>query len=191
MKGLDDFLTSKIRSLFNLYSSTTRLIIYLPRVNGGIGIKKLSHVYYSSRITLLLKMLNHKEDIFRNIAKNSLKLDMEKRGVPSSLDDNNFLGYKVKDNGFLHTTTKYGCESDWHDLNVYSRKLGILIQWHDNKASLKINDKFYHDYRKINEVIKSFILKKQLEKGKSLSLQGSFFLLENIDNKNSHTIYYN
>ena len=43
----------------------------------------------------------------------------------------------------------------------------------------------------MSEVIKSFILEKQLVKAQSLSLQGSFFLLDNIDNKNSHTIYYN
>ena len=90
---------------------------------------------------------------------------MKKHGVSVPLEDNNFLGYKViKENGFLETTTKYGCESDWHDLDVYSTKLGILIQWNDNKA-VRINGNIHNDYTEISEILKSFILiKKQLDK---------------------------
>ena len=191
LKSLDDFLTGKVRKLFDLYSTTTRLIIYLPRTNGGLGIKKISRVYYVSRITFLLKMLNHDEDIFKNIAKNSLTLDMSKRGVLDSIEQNNFLGFKVKNNGFLETTTKYGCNSDWHDLHVYSRKLGILIQWVNDKASVIINGNVYHEHKNISEALKSHILQKQIIKAKTLSLQGNYFCLDNIDNKNSHNIYYN
>ena len=191
LKSLDDFLTKKVRELFGLYTTTTRLIIYLPRIHGGFGIKKLSHVYYITRISFLVKMLNHNEEIFSNIAKNALKLDMKKRGVSESHENNNFLGYKVKVNGFLATTTKYGCDSDWHDLNVYARKLGILIQWTDGKATVISNGEKYSDHIKIRDLLKSIILKKQLDKAKTLSIQGNFFIIDKIDNKNSHTIYYN
>ena len=39
LKILDDYLIEKVRTLFKLYTTTTRLIVYLPRVNGGLGVK--------------------------------------------------------------------------------------------------------------------------------------------------------
>ena len=191
LKSLDDFLTKKVRDMFGLYTTTTKLIIYLPRIHGGLGIKKLSHVYYITRISFLVKMLNHNEEIFSNIAKNALQRDMEKRGVSESQENNNFLGYEVKENGYLATTTKFGCDSDWHDLAVYARKLGILIQWFDGKAMVIINGEKYSDHIKIRDTLKSIILKNQLDKAKTLSMQGNFFIIDKIDRKNSHTIYYN
>ena len=191
LKDLDNYLAQKVRSLYKLYTTTTRLIIYLPRINGGLGVKKLSHVYYITRICFLLKMLNHDEVIFSEIARNSLCIDMRKRGVPLSNGVNNYLGHEVKEDGFLRTTTKYGCDSDWHDLQLYSKKLGVLLQWHDNKAALVVGNDHYIDNTKVNKVLKSLLLKRQLEKAMLLSLQGSFFNLNLIDNKNSHCIYYN
>ena len=39
LKLLNDKLTDIVRSIFNLYKSTTQSVIYLPREMGGIGIK--------------------------------------------------------------------------------------------------------------------------------------------------------
>ena len=191
LKSLDDFLTDKVRELFGLYTTTTRLIIYLPRVYGGLGIKKLSHVYYITRTSFLIKMLNHDEKVFSNIVKRSLQLDMKKRGVLESNENNNFLGYGVKENGLLSTTTNFGCNSDWHDLNIYVNKLGINIQWVDNKANILCNGEKYSNHAKIRDVLKSLIVKKQQDKARSLSIQGCFFIMSNIDNINSHNVYYN
>ena len=47
-------------------------------------------------------MLNHENHDFRYAARNSLKLDMLKRGVPLSESPSNFLGYETSDNGFLN-----------------------------------------------------------------------------------------
>ena len=116
---------------------------------------------------------------------------MKKRGIYESDEGNNFLGYKVTENGLLATTTKFGCDSDWHDLNIYVSKMGVRIQWVDNKACIISNGEIYNDHVKIRNVLQSLIVKKQLEKARSLSLQGVFFTLDNIDNKNSHTIFYN
>ena len=191
LKCLDDFLTSQVRHLFGMYTTTTRLIIYLPRTLGGLGINKPSQVYYVTRISFLIKVLNHDEEIFSNIAKNSLRLDMRKRGVNESVGENNFLGYQVNENGFLETTTRFGCDSDWHDLSVYVRKLGVRAQWVEGKAAIIINDVKYTDHGKIRDALKSLIVNKQLDKARTLSLQGNYFHIDNIDNKNSHSVYYN
>ena len=45
IEEFDDILTKTVRDLYGLYSSTTRLVIYLPRDLGGIGIKRISDVY--------------------------------------------------------------------------------------------------------------------------------------------------
>lgn len=191
LKDLDKYLVNKVRELFRLYPTTTRLIIYLPRLNGGLGIRKVSHVYYITRVAFLIKMLNHQEEIFSELARQSLQLDMKKRGVSLSDSNDNFLGYEVNENGYLHTKTKYGCESDWHDLQLYSRKLGVLIQFIEGKAAMIADNIVYTQSRKISEVLKSLLIKRHLEKARLLSLQGCFFNLNDVDNKNSHCIYYN
>ena len=191
LKDLDKYLINKVRELFRLYSTTTRLIVYLPRMNGGLGIRKVSHVYYITRVAFLIKMLNHPEDIFSDLARRSLQLDMKKRGVSLTNSSNNFLGYEVDEKGYLSTKTKYGCESDWHDLQLYSRKLGVLIQFSEGKAALIVDNIAYTQSKKISEVLKTLLIKKHLEKAKLLSLQGCFFNLNDVDSKNSHCIYYN
>ena len=54
-----------------------------------------------------------------------------------------------------------------------------------------INGNAYHEHKNISAALKSHILQKQLVKARTLTLQGNYFCLDNIDNKNSHTIYYN
>ena len=51
--------------------------MFLPRDHRGLRVKKLSFVYYTTRITLLVKMLNHDVEKFLFIARESLKLDMK------------------------------------------------------------------------------------------------------------------
>ena len=57
-------------------------------------------------------MLNHPEEHFKFIALTSSALDMKKRGVKLSENENNFLGYQVNKNSYLVTRTKFGCASD-------------------------------------------------------------------------------
>ena len=75
----------------------------------------MSDVYRTTRLAFLVKMLNHDVPQFRNMARESLRLDMVKRGVPLSENSDNFLGYDLNSNGFLNTTTRFGCQSDWPD----------------------------------------------------------------------------
>ena len=88
-------------------------------------------------------MLNHTVEDFRYIARESLKRDMNKRGVPVSNLPNNFLDYEVDNNGFLKCNTTFGGKSDWIELCRYVRKLGVFVQFkNDGNAYLCLNDKF-------------------------------------------------
>ena len=89
--GIDTFLTNKVRELFSLYQSTTRDVKYLSRLQGGIGVKQFSTVYYCTRIAFITKMLNHNEDTFKNIARESLKLDMKKEVLKNQTQIITFL----------------------------------------------------------------------------------------------------
>ena len=77
MKGL----TILICQLFNLYQSTIRDVIYLSRLHGGFGVTPFSTTYYCTRVSFIVKMLNHIEETFKNIARESLKLDMKRSGI--------------------------------------------------------------------------------------------------------------
>ena len=75
---IDTFLTNKVREIISLYKSTTRDVIYLSRLHEGIGVKQFCTAYCCTPVSFTTKMLNHKEEIFKNIARESLKLDMKK-----------------------------------------------------------------------------------------------------------------
>ena len=78
---MEKHLVTSVRDLLKLYKYTTQLAIFLPRDHGGLGVKKLSFVYYTTRIAFLVKMLNHDVRRFSFIARESLKFDMKKRNV--------------------------------------------------------------------------------------------------------------
>ena len=69
-------------------------MIYLPREHSGIDVKRISGVYHSTRLAFLIKMLNHDVTQLKEVARYSLKLDMEKRGVPTTQERENVFGYK-------------------------------------------------------------------------------------------------
>ena len=90
-------------------------------------------------------MLNHDVTQFNEVARYSLKLDMEKRGVPTTQERENFFGYKLKNDGHLDTKTLFGCQSDWPDMLRYARKLGVIVTYFNEKAIVRIGDKRFHD----------------------------------------------
>ena len=135
MDDMDNYLVTCVRELFDLYKSTTQIAIFLPRQYGGLGIKKISSIYYSTRLSFLVKMLNHEVPNFKHIARESLHLDMKKRNVSLSEEEDNFLGYEVVD-GFLKTNTNFGCQSDWPEMLRYARKLEVKVTFVDNIATV-------------------------------------------------------
>ena len=56
---LENVTTDAVRELFSLYKSTTQIVMFLPRENGGLGIKRNSDVHRSTLLAFLSKMLNH------------------------------------------------------------------------------------------------------------------------------------
>ena len=88
-------------------------MIYLPREHDVISVKRISDIYRSTRLAFLIKMLNHDVTRFKEVARYSLKLDMEKMGVPTTQERENFFGYKLKNDSHLDTKTLFGCQSDW------------------------------------------------------------------------------
>ena len=102
--------------------------------------KRVSDVYQTTRLAFLVKMLNHVVPQFRNMARESLRLDMAKRGEPLSETSDNFLGYELNYNGFLNTRTRFGCQSDWPDMLRYAPKLGVKVFLRNGKAVITHND---------------------------------------------------
>ena len=91
LEKLDNLLTSAVRDLYGLYKSTASLVIYLPREHAAIGVKRISDVYRSAKLVFLIKMLNHDVIQFKEVARHSLKLAMEKRGAPTTQERENFF----------------------------------------------------------------------------------------------------
>ena len=89
-------------------------------------------------------MLNHNKEILKNIACESLKLDIKKRGINTSDAVNNFLGYEVNNNHYLVSKTNFGCKAEWMELNRYCKKLNVKLQWVNNLATIISSDKPCH-----------------------------------------------
>ena len=111
------FLTNKVREWFSLYNSTARDGIYLSRLHRGIGVKQFFTICYYTRVAFITKMLSHNEEIFMNITRESLKLNMKKRSISISNAVNNFLGYEVNNDHYLVSKTNIGCKTEWMELN--------------------------------------------------------------------------
>ena len=191
LKALNHKLTNVVRTLFNLYKSTTQCVIYLPRDDGGIGIKKISDVYYSTRISFLIKMLNHNIPDFKYVARQSLKLDMAKRGVPKSDLPNNFLGYETNEDGYLNSSTKFGGMSDWLELSRYVKKVGVKVHFkQDEFVYILINGEYIKGSH-VKKVLYEHMLSKRVLKARSLNMQGNFLAMTGINKKVSNTILYN
>ena len=186
---IDTFLTNNVRGLFSLYKSTTRDVIYLSRLHGGIGVKQFSTAYYCTRVAFITKMLNHNEEILKKIARESLKLDMEKRGINTSNTINNFLGYEVNDDHYLVSKTNFGCKTEWMELNRYCKKLNVKLQWVNNLATTILNDKPCHS-NNLNKALFEYSQSQLKAHAGSLSLQGVFLQIQNVDEKISNTIHY-
>ena len=136
-------------------------------------------------------MLNHDVTQFKEVARYSLKLDIEKRGVPTTQKRENFFGYKLKNDGHLDTKTLFGCQSDWPDMLRYARKLGVIVTYFNEKAIVRIGDKRFDDSCNLPKVLFRLTVDRDLEKAKQLSIQGPYLCLSGIQLKSSHSVLYN
>ena len=188
---MDKHLVEAVREMYGLFKSTTQAVIFIPREEGGLGVRKISYTYYSTRISFLIKMLNHSVEQFQMQARLSLELDMKKRGVKISGEEETFLGYELNDKGYLKCNTKFGCQSDWPDLTRYCRISGTKLIFENNVAKVIINGERVDYSPTLQKQIYKCFINKELEKSNELSLQGSFLGLKNILIKSSHSLLYN
>ena len=145
LEKLDNLLIWAVRDLYVFYKSTRSLVIYLPREHGGIDVKRISDVYCWTKLALLTKMLYHDVSQFKEVTIHYLQLDMKKRGVPTTQERENALGYKLENNGKLDTKTLFGCQSDWRDMLRHTIKLGVIVTYFNEKAIVRIGDKRFND----------------------------------------------
>ena len=112
--------------------------MFLKKQHGGLGIRKPSTIYRATRINFLIKMLNHPDNNFRFIPRNSLSLDFKKRGISRNEANRNFLGYTIKDNGLLDTHIKggFGVQSDWSQLFHLVTKIDAELNWEENTEDI-------------------------------------------------------
>ena len=186
---LDDKVISTVKRLFQLYPKSSGKAFFVDKLNGGLGIKRPSHVYRAARISNLMKMLNHEEENIRFIARESLKLDMKSRGVSVTDAERNFLGYSLDQNHRLAKTKTYGGSSDWPDLLFHVRKLQGSVIFKNEIAEVIINDREIPK-KKLRQEIENELRKSDIEHCLQLQIQGNFIAIEDIDKKISHQIYY-
>ena len=186
---LDDKVISTVKTLFQLYPKSSDKIFFVDRLNGGLGIKRPSHVYRAARISNLMKMLNHEEENIRIIARESLKLDMKPRGVSVTDAERNFLGYSLDENHRLAKIKSYGGSSDWPDLLFQVRKLQGSVIFKNEIAEVIINDREISK-KKIRQEIENGLRKSDMDHCSQLQMQENIIAMENIDKKISHQIYY-
>ena len=189
---MEKHLVTVVRDLLKLYKSTTQLAIFLPHDHGGLGVKKLSFVYYTTRIAFLVKMLNHDVEKFSFIARKSSKLDMKKRKATFvGPQGRNFLGYKLDENGTLKCKTSFGCQSDWVDLLHYTRKIAVNLEYRNDKVIALKNGTEVKPLPKFQKALYNHCRDDLLTKTNDLSIQGSLFTLQNINRKCSNSFLFN
>ena len=206
LQGFVAVLVKHLRIIFGLNHSTTVRSCFQSKQNGGLGIRKPSIVYRATRISHLLAMLNHEEENFRFVARNSLQLDMNKRGVSRTANENSFLGFKKKENGTLDTHIKggFGASSDWSTLNLLSHKIGIALRWEFDSSQdiMDCGKALAFDIRSgecinlsttklFRKKIVSLQLQEELKHQKDLKMQGTLIGLEFIDYLVSQDIFKN
>ena len=131
LNELDTLLVKSLRKILSLNHSTTVRTCFQPKSKGGLGVRKPSIVYTATRIAHLVHMLDHPKLNIRFVARNSLSIDMKKRGVVKVRSSviSNLLGYKCKENGSIETNIKggFGVTSDWLHLSQLARKMDITL----------------------------------------------------------------
>ena len=76
------------------------------------------------------------------------------------------------------------------ELNRYCKKLNVKLQWVNNLATIIFNDKPCHS-NNLNKALFEYSKSQLKAHAGSLSLQGAFLQIQNVDEKISNTIHYN
>ena len=136
-------------------------------------------------------MLNHDVKNFRFIARESLKMDMCKRNINLTRSENNFLGYELKADGFLNSKTYFGCQSDWPDMLRYCRKLNVMVTLENDIAIVVSKNGIILDNRNLSKQLLKVVTAENVENAGKMSIQGTFLSMTNLNEKCSHSIFFN
>ena len=134
-------------------------------------------------------MLNHNEENIRNMARESLILDMRLRDMRTTNCEKNFLGNQLDGNNRLVKNKTYGGSSDWPDLLFQINKLKGRIIYQGTVAKVVVNGREMHQ-QNLKQELERKIEKLDLTKFSELGFQGNFIGIGKIDRKISHEIYY-
>ena len=90
-----------------------------------------SVIYRATRISFLAKMINHSDKNVRYTARSLLYLDFNKRGIPRTERESNFLRCAINENGLPDTHIKrdFGVQSDWSQLFTLVNKVNAELKW--------------------------------------------------------------
>ena len=131
VKSLLDLENSLVRLVcewFSLNTPATRSFMFVPKCNGGLGLRNPMTLYNSKRVSILLSVLNSKDTLVRKVARESLALHMCACKVLKAPDgaENQFLGYVV-DSEYKVVKGSKQCwrRSDWIKLNEICIRIGI------------------------------------------------------------------
>ena len=202
LKTMEDKIVDCIRGNLKLNTSSTRAHIFTPRREGGLGVIKPSTMYHAKRISFLLSVLNSDDIPVRSAARSSLTLHMTKRKVPISTDpeEENFCGYKTKENGQLYKESKVNwSKSTFVELNELCNRLKVRMYYDDNSDLYSVSipatpegDIYfrYTDAKHLFTALKKQDLEKTLDSWRELKQQGRLlreaFPKADMTNSNEH-----
>ena len=73
----------------------------------------------------------------------------------------------------------------------YTRKLGVVFTYFNEKAIVRIGDKRFDDSCSLQKVLFRLTVDRNIEKAKQLSIQGQYLCLSPTHLKSSHSVLYN
>ena len=129
LQECEDMLVDAIRSWFDLNKSSTRSFMFTPKCKGGLGIPQPHALYYASRLSFILSVLNSDDLCVRQCARDSLALHMLKRKVPpAAVGQASFAGYSVVNDKLDKNSKVNWPRSFWVHIFEMCQRKGICLR---------------------------------------------------------------
>ena len=107
------------------------------------------------------------------------------------LKGRNFSGYELDENGTLKCKTSFGCQSDSVDLLCYTGKIAVNLEYRNDKVIALKNGTEVKPLPTLQKALYNHCINDLLIIADDLSIQGSFFTLQNVDRKCSNSFLFN
>ena len=165
----------------------TPVFVFIPRSEGGLGIRDPRAAYYAKKLSFYLDTLNSDDPQVRHTARTSLELHMEKRKVDTTKTEQNFAGYATNSKYITKKKSKVNwSKSQWITLNELCAKLNlklhkeeekyIMVPERDEETQIVLCDpEGCYTYLKQN------LLQRRLEQWREKKSQGRIGRTKNVD----------